>query len=194
MRNALLALLVGGSALIAAPVIAQPSSPPQQSGPADLCQALVGYAEMKLKEPPKQEQGQAASPSSAPKPRGDGNSTGTQGGGSVDHSSSSNTSNQSSAPTTAPVASGAAPEAASSPHATDGTSDGQGATPAGAPVGASEFELAGGISVQQVRVLAKNGDRQACRDTAQTIRRAGADMPAELIALAAYEPDPAKRK
>jgi hypothetical protein len=44
-----------------------------------------------------------------------------------------------------------------------------------------------------VRDLAGGGDRQACRDGAQKMRRAGADMPAPLLALAAYEPDPAKR-
>lgn len=185
MHRVALALLLGSAAFLALPAYAQP---------ADLCRELVAYAEMKLKEPPKHEQGQAASPSTAPKGRSDGQGSGTQGGGSVDQSSSSNTSAQSSAPTTAPVSSGAAPEAASSPHATDGASDGKGATAPGAPVSAAEFKLAGDISVQQVRDLAQGGDRQACRDMAQIMRRAGADMPAALIAMAAYEPDPAKRK
>ena len=48
--------------------------------------------------------------------------------------------------------------------------------------------------MQQVRDLAGGGDRQACRDMTQELRRAGADLPAALIALAAYEPDPAKRR
>jgi hypothetical protein len=192
MRSAVLAILFGASCL-AQPALAQDANT-QQGGPADLCREFLAFAEKKASEPPKQEQSQAAAPASAPKPRTDSPSGGTQGGGSVSGSASKDTSSQSSAPPTAPVSSGAAPEAASSPHATDSRSSGQGATPAGAAVPKDEFKLAGDIPVKQVRDVAQQGDRQACRDLAQKVRRAGGDMPAALIALAAYEPDPAKRK
>ena len=200
MRSALAGLLVGG-ALLAVPALAQnaaPAQPSGQGGPADLCREMLAYAEKTAAEPPKKDQGQAsgqaAGNANAPQPRADGHQTGTQGGGSVSGASSSNTSNQSSAPTTAPVASGAAPEAASSPHATDGNSNAQGATQPGANVPPEEFKLPGGVTLQQVRDTAQKGDRQSCRDTTQTMRRAGGALPADLIALAAYEPDPAKRK
>lgn len=198
-RSALFTLLVGLPAILAASAFAQTSQPAEapaaqsQSGPADLCRELVAYAEMKAKEPPKP--AQASAPADAPMPRADGQATGTQGGGSVGPSTSTDTSSQgASAPTTAPVASGAAPEAAASPHATDGSAAGSGATPTGAGTPPAEIKLAADITVQQVRDIAGRGDREACRDTAQTLRRAGADMPAALIALAAYEPDPAKRR
>lgn len=187
MRKALLAVLLGATALAAGPAGAQ-----QQGGAADLCQELLAYAEKKASEPPKEQQNQASGPAAAPQPREDGHQTGTQGGGSVNSTSSSNTSSQGgSAPTTAPATSGAAPEAASSPHATDG---GQSGTPAGAAVPDEEFKLAGDVPVGKVREIVSGGDRQACRDLVQTVRRAGGDLPAPLIALAAYEPDPAKRK
>jgi hypothetical protein len=200
-RSALFSLLVGSTTILAASALAQTSqtadapAAQSQSGPADLCRELLAYAEMKAKEPPKPAQSQASAPADAPMPRADGQATGTQGGGSVGPSTSTDTSSQGgSAPTTAPVASGAAPEAASSPHATGGSAAGSGATPAGAGTPPEEVKLAADITVQQVRDIAGRGDREACRDTAQTLRRAGADMPAALIALAAYEPDPAKRR
>jgi hypothetical protein len=201
MRKTLLAVLLGASALATSPLFAQntdssaQSGAQQQGGAADLCKEFLAYAEAKAKEPPKEQQSQASAPGAAPPPRKDGNQTGTQGGGSVSSSSSNDTSSQgSSAPTTAPASSGAAPEAASSPHATDGSQGGQNATPAGAPVPDEEFKLAGGVTVGKVREVAGGGERQACRDLAQAVRRAGGDLPAPLIALAAYEPDPAKRK
>jgi hypothetical protein len=198
MRSAFLAILIGASALAAPAVRAQTQNASISEGgggAADLCQELLAYAEMKAKEPPKHGQGQASGPAAAPLPRSDGQASGTQGGGSVDSSSSKDTGSQGgSAPPTAPVSSGAASEAASSPHATDGSDRGQDATPAGAAVPEAEFRLAGGVTVAKVRDVATNGERQACRDLAQTVRRGGGDMPAALIALAAYEPDPAKRK
>ena len=184
MRNVCLALLLGASALVS-PAFAQD---PLQSGAADLCREVLAYAEKKVNEPPKD--GQAQPATGAPAPRVDGQGTGTQGGGSVASDASKDTSAQSSAPTTAPVSSGAAPEAASSPHATDGKENAQGT--ASGDKGA--FKLAGGLTLQEVRETAGKADRQGCRDTVQTMRRAGGDLPADLIALAAYEPDPAKRK
>jgi hypothetical protein len=50
------------------------------------------------------------------------------------------------------------------------------------------------VTLQQLRDTAQGADLQACRDSAQKLRRAGADMPAALIALAAYEPDASKRQ
>jgi hypothetical protein len=50
------------------------------------------------------------------------------------------------------------------------------------------------VTLQLVRDSAQGANRLACRDAAQKMRRAGADMPAALIALAAYEPDAAKRQ
>jgi hypothetical protein len=201
MRKALLAVLLGASAFATSPLFAQNTDSTAQpgaqqpGGAADLCKELLAYADRKAKEPPKAQQSQAPGPANAPPPRKDGNQTGTQGGGSVSSSSSNDTSSQGgSAPTTAPTSSGAAPEAASSPHATDGSQGGQNATPEGAPVPDEEFKLAGGVTVGKVREVAGAGERQACRDLAQTVRRAGGDLPAPLIALAAYEPDPAKRK
>src|SRR5829696_3043136 len=198
----------------AAPVPAAASAPPAAqaaSGPADLCKELLAYAEKKAAEPPKPAPGQAAAPAqppappqpapaaggsqqqaSAAPPRVDGQSTGTQGGGSQGPSTSTNTTAQPAAPPTAPVATGAAPEAASSPHASgSGSAGGAPAAPAG-PWG--DTKLAGDTTLQQVRDTTGGGDRQACRDSAQKLRRAGADMPAPLLALAAYEPDPAKRQ
>jgi hypothetical protein len=193
MRSAIGALLLGTTML--APAYAQVNAPSQQAaqnGPADLCKEMLAFAEMTAAGP--QKGGQAPASSSAPPPRSDTQTSGTQGGGSVSGSSSSDTSKQSSAPTTTPVATGAAPEAASSPHATGGTTNAQGATQPGANVRPEEFKLPGGIALQESREVAQKGDRQACRDTVQTMRRAGGGLPAELIALAAYEPDPARRK
>src|SRR5215213_357927 len=197
-----------------------PAAPPAAqagSGPADLCKELLAYAEKKAAEPPKPAPGQAAAPaqaqapaqppappqpaaaaggsqqqaSTAP-PRMDGQATGTQGGGSQGPSTSTNTTAQPAAPPTTPVATGAAPEAASSPHASgSGSAGGAPAAPTG-PSG--DTKLAGDTTLQQVRDTTGGGDRQACRDSAQKLRRAGADMPAPLLALAAYEPDAAKRQ
>lgn len=201
MRSAILAILFGSSALIAASALAQTTGSTSgaatsqaQSGPADLCQELLAYAEKKASEPPKQAQAQAPSPAGAPPPRTEGQSTGTQGGGSVDRSASRDTSSQTSAPPTTPATPGAASEPATSSHATEQAGQASGATQPGAPVAKEEFKLAGGMTVQQVQDTVKGGDRQACRDTTQKLRHAGADLPAGLIALAAYEPDPAKRK
>lgn len=184
MRSGIFAVLFGSSALIAVSALAQTTAPPSNAplgtaqpkgGPADVCQELLAFAEMKVAEPPATAAGQATS---------------TQ-DGSVSPSSSANMRSQAAAPPTVPVS--LAPlEAAVSPHASGSWHGGAGATPAGTP--ATEFKLAGGTALQQVRDTAKGGDRQACRETVQTLRRAGADLPAALIALAAYEPDPAKRQ
>ncbi len=201
MRNAIIAILFGTSALVTATALAQTAGPTSgttaaqgQGGPADLCQELLAYAEKKAAEPPEEAQVQAPSPAGAPPPRHNEEGSGRQGGGSIGQSSSTETNTQEAAPPATPVSPGAAPEAASSGHASNTSEQESGATPAGAPVPDAEFKLAGGITVQQVRETAGQSDRQACRDTAQTLRRAGADMPAGLIALAAYEPDPAKRQ
>lgn len=188
MRSAVLAVLLGASAFASGPALAQPAAP------ADLCRDLLAYAEAKAAEPPKPSPGQQApAPAAAPLPRADAPASGTQGGGSIGPSSSRELGNQGTAPTTSPVAPGAAPEAAASPHATDASDRGRGASPEGAPVPAAAFRLAGGVTVQQVRDTAGRSERPACREMAQTMRRAGADMPADLIALAAYDPDVAKR-
>ncbi len=93
---------------------------------------------------------------------------------------------QAAAPQTLPASPGAAPEPAASPHATTagGTS--------GSGTGQS-FQLPGGVTLDRVKSLAEAGDRQGCRDAAQTMRRAGADMPAPLLALAALDPNAAGR-
>jgi hypothetical protein len=183
MRSASIALLFGAATLVSTAALAQDPG----GGAADLCKELLAYAEKKASEPPKE---QARAPAGAPAPRSDGQGTGTQGGGSVSAETSKDTSSQSSAPTTAPVSTGAAPEATSSPHATDGKDNAQGSARAGAK---DEYELAGGVTLRQVRETAAGSDRQSCRAAAQVMRRAGGDLPAELLALAAYEPDPAKR-
>jgi hypothetical protein len=180
MRHISLAILLSALPLAAAPALAQtpPSQPPAAqpaAGPADLCRELLAYAEKSAAEP-RSPDGQAAKSS-----RGADADTGKQGGGSADSRSSSSTSSQESAPATEPTSPGAAPEAATSPHATDGDK----------PAGGT---LAGGYTIEAVRDTAAAGDRGACRDTAQKMRRAGGDLPAPLMALAAYEPDPAKRQ
>ena len=159
-----LAILLGSSFLLSGGAAAQP---------ADLCRELLAYAEKKVAEPPKEETAQAGKQGGL---RNDHQGSGTQGGGSSNSSTSSDTSEQKTAAPAAPVSTGAAAEAASSGHAT-GQSD-----------NADGPNLAGGVTIQQVRETANRGDRQACRETAQTLRRAGADMPAALLALAAYEP------
>lgn len=160
------AVLLVGSVLTAGAVSAQ------QSGPANLCQELLAFAEKEASKPKETENKQQE-----PIARTDNRSPGTQGGGSTNSTSSSGTASQKDAAPTAPVSSGAAPEASTSGHSTDQSSE---------PGGPND--LGGGVSVQQVRDVAGRGDRQACRDTAQKMRRAGAEMPAALIALAAYEP------
>jgi hypothetical protein len=42
---------------------------------------------------------------------------------------------------------------------------------------------------EQARATAGGGDPRACRDAAQQLRRAGAVMPAPLLALSALKPD-----
>lgn len=192
-----------------------------QGGPADLCKELLAYAEKKAVEPPKPPAGQAAAPAAAPAPaqpaaaaqqppaqqqpaaapqggagqqaaatpRADGPATGTQGGGSVDRSTSANVASQQSAAPVSPATPGAAPEPAASAHA---ASSGAAQTTADGPGG--EVKLPGGATLQQVRDTTGGGDRQACRDAAQKMRRAGADLPAALIALAAYDPSVAKKQ
>jgi hypothetical protein len=192
MRSAVLMVLFGASCLVQA-AMAQDTAA-QQGAPADLCRELLAFAEKKASEPPKQAQAQAAAPSGAPAPRADAQSSGTQGGGSVAGGASKDTSAQSSAPTTAPTSSGAAPEAASSPHASDGQNNAKGETQAGAGGAKEAFNFAGDVPFKQVRETVQQADRQACRDLVQKVRRAGGEMPADLLALAAYEPDPAKRK
>jgi hypothetical protein len=44
------------------------------------------------------------------------------------------------------------------------------------------------VTIEQIRAAVQNRDWAACRDAAQKMRRAGADMPATLIALAALDP------
>jgi hypothetical protein len=197
MRSAFLAILLGASALSSSGALAQDTAPlaptAQSEGPADLCRELLAYTEKRIA-PRDGSQASSGAPAGAPAPNGDRQAAGTQGGGSVDGTSLTDTRKQRSAPATAPVASGAAPEAAASPHATDSATYGKGASPDGADLPKYEFMLAGGITVQQVRDVVQQADRQACRDVTQKLRRAGAGLPAELIALAAYEPDPAKRK
>lgn len=192
--------VIGASVLMAASAPAQTTgSPPattkpeaqSQAGPADLCHELLAYADKKASEASKPSAGQQAStPAAAPLPRRDARESGTQGGGSVGPSSSADTSTQASAPPTLPVAPGASPEPATSPYA----SQSSGTAQTGGAEKPEEVKLAGGMALQQVRDTANGGDRQACRDTAQKLRHAGADLPAALIALAAYEPDPAKRQ
>lgn len=202
MPSAPLVALLGASAFIAVSAVAQTNdaastnSPAQTqtaaptSGPADLCQELLAYADETATEPPASAQSDETSTMPL---RREGDDTGTQGGGSVDASTSTDTSSQESAPPTAPVATGAAPEAASSPHASD-SARAPGASPEGTADRPGVFTFAGGVTLQQLRDVAESGDRQACRRMAQDLRRAGAEMPAELIALAAYEPDPEKRQ
>jgi hypothetical protein len=196
--SAVFATLFGLLALAALPTAAQPAASPPSAGQsnggaADLCRELLSFAEQQVAKPKKEEQAQASRSSDAAAPRQDGQGTGTQGGGSVDKSSSNDTSEQAAAPAQTPVSPGAAPEPATSGHATNGKTQGSGASDAGASTPADQFKLAGEVTLQQVREVS-NGDRQACRDMAQKLRRAGAEMPAALIALAAYEPDPAKRQ
>lgn len=187
----------------------QPQSPQQAQqqtqGAADLCAELLGYAEKKLADarqgqqngqqtgagaqngssgtPPAQNPGGALkggnppTESHADAPRQDSQQSGTQGGGNTSGTSSSNTANQPAAPATAPTTTGAASEAATSPHATDQTTK----------VQTSANEVAG-VSVDDIRGAAGRSDRGACRAAAQKMRRAGADMPASLIALAALDP------
>lgn len=164
------AALLGGSLLVAGSVPAQPS------GPADLCRELLAFAEKKASEPEKPDQGKPMSGE-----RHDDKASGTQGGGSTNSTSSSGTASQKDAAPTAPVSSGAAAEASTSGHSTDQSSG------TGGP-----GDLGGGVTLQQVRDVAGQRDRQACRDAAQTMRRAGAEMPAALLALVAYEPQQAR--
>jgi hypothetical protein len=194
MRRTLSALF-GASLLITVPALGQTANPPSTrsssatpSGPADLCQELLAYAEKKAAEPSKAQAGQAPASASAPPPRSDEYASGTQGGGSVGPRSLRDTSAQPAAPPMVPTTPGATSEPATSPYAADP------AGASGAAQGTAEFKLAGDITLHQVRDIAERGDRQACRETAQKLRRAGADLPADLIALAAYEPDPAKRQ
>jgi hypothetical protein len=154
----------------------------QASGPPDLCQELLSYAEEKVAAPTDAAAARKSGPAVVSPPRVDGQATGTQGGGSVDPNVSLSKVPEPPAPPIVPVAPGAAPEPAVSPHATDPSDDD------------ALFKLAGGTTLQQVRDAARTGDRQTCRDITQALRRAGADLPAWLIALAAYEPDPAKRR
>jgi hypothetical protein len=196
VRSGTFTLLFGSLVLIAVSALAQEGGPPANAPAATaqadvglaVCRELLAYAEKKAFQSPAAPAGQVSAP--AAPPRVDGQETGTQGGGSVGSNTSTNVSSQEAAPPTAPVSSGAAHEAAASPHASGSAGGGAGDTPGALP----EFKLAGGVPLQQVRDTARGGDRQACRDTAQTLRRAGADLPAALIALAAYEPDPAKRQ
>jgi hypothetical protein len=195
MRRTLSAALFGASVLITVPALGQTANPSSKasssatpSGPADLCQELLAYAEKKAAEPSKAQAGQAPASAAAPPPRSDEHGSGTQGGGSVGPSSLRDTSAQPAAPPIVPATPGATSEPATSPHAADP------ARASGAAQGTAEIKLAGEVTLQQVRDTAKRGDRQACRETAQKLRRAGADLPADLIALAAYEPDPAIRQ
>src|SRR3546814_10128017 len=93
-----------------------------------------------------------------------------QGGGSVGPSTSTDTSSQGAAPPTAPATTGAVPEPASSPHATDSSKgDAQSAS-----------SLLGSMTKPQVRVIAKSGNRQACRDTVKKMRRRSEEQTSEL--------------
>ena len=194
MHRTLFTALFAASALAATAGLAQTGPTRGDSGAANLCQELLAYAEEKAAEPPGDSGGQAASPAAAPLSRSDSPQSGTQGGGSVGPSSSSDTSSQTAAPPTTPVEPGANSAPAVSPHATDPSQAGQGASAPGAAGPDEAFKLAGGITVQQVRELVEADNRQNCREAAQTMRRAGADLPAGLIALSAYEPDAANRQ
>lgn len=184
---AFLATIFAGSTIIATASLAQ-SGADQSGDMANLCQELLAYAEHKAVEPPEGADKDAPSSAAAPPSRTDSPQSGTQGGGSVGPSSSDDTSSQDAAPPTTPVEPGAASVPAESPHASDGEEEGQGASEPGATVPDSEFKLAGGITVQQIRDVTRAGDRKKCRETAQAMRRAGADLPAALIALSAYDP------
>jgi hypothetical protein len=198
MRSTLFVALLGSSVLGAVSAAAQGTGggPQAASTPANLCQELLAYAEKKAAEPPKEGAGggEQKTTAAAPPSRGDTQQSGTQGGGSVGPSSSKDTGTQASAPPTTPVSPGAQSAPASSPYASDSGGSGKGASPPGATANPAEFKLAGGVTLQQVRDTAGRGDRGACRDTTQELRRAGADLPAALIALAAYDPDAAKRQ
>jgi hypothetical protein len=203
MRKAVFVLLFGSSAFIAASALAQtmahPSNVPAAiarpgCGPADLCKELLAYAEKEAAEPQELAARRAPAPVAAPPLRADGQESGTRVGGSVSPNASTETSSQAAAPPTIPASSGAAPEAASSPHGSDASGSGTATSQAGASGPSAEFKLPSGITVQRVRDIAKGGDCQVCRDMAQKMRRAVGDLPAALIALAAYEPDPAKRQ
>lgn len=170
MRTHHLAILLGTSFLLSGFLL----SGGVAAQPADLCRELLAYAEKKAAEPPKEEKSAQAGRQGGL--RNDNHGSGTQGGGSSNSSTSSDTSEQKSAAPAAPVSTGAAAEAASSGHAAGQAGNNSGPT------------LAGGVTIQQVRETSGRGDRQACRETAQIMRRAGADMPAALLALAAYEP------
>lgn len=181
--------------VLALPALGQTAAPASDgAGAADLCQELLAYAEKKAAEPPKdgggdQAAGLAAAPPRATTLRG----RGRKAADPPDRGSSADTSSQEGAPTTTPVAPGAASEPATSPHASDSSSEAAGSSRPGTGENAAEFSLGAGITLSRVRETAERNDRQACRDVAQTLRRAGTDLPAGLIALSAYEPDPAKR-
>lgn len=180
MRGVLASYLLGAALFAAAPAAAQSSGGPlsggaPQAGPANLCQELLAFAEKAAAEA-RGSSGETKETTTLV-PRQDGEGAGRQGGGSVSTSSSNDTSEQADAPTTSPAAPAAAPEAASSPHANDG-----GRGPA-----ESTAQLA------QIREAVERGDRMACRATVQELRRSGAEMPAALLALAAYEPDASRR-
>lgn len=180
MRGLFANFLLGAALFAATPASAQSSgglssgSAPQ-AGPADLCKELLAYAEKAAAET--RGSSDDTNKSTPVAPRQDSQGTGRQGGGSVSTSSSNDTSEQTDAPTTAPAAPAAAPEAASSPHASDG---GHGPAEAAA-------------QLARIREVVERGDRMACRTTVQRLRRSGAEIPAALIALAAYEPDSARR-
>lgn len=192
------------AALLASPVVAAslaaqtaPDISKRGAGPADLCAELIAFAEKEVaaKRSPegKQQNPQAGQSANLPAPRTEEPGTGRQGAGSADGKTSSETGGQTAAPPTTPVSPGAAPEAAASPHATDKSSSAPGATPEGATeVPPEKFELAQGVTLEQLRGVVKAGDRKSCRDAAQKLRRAGVAMPATLLALAALEPRPAK--
>src|SRR5919202_6717765 len=147
MRRTLFVALLGSSVLVAVPVFAQGTSAPPSggpdgaSGPANLCQELLAYAEKKAAEPPKDAAGEQKAPAAAPLPRADAEHSGTQGGGSVGPSSSTDTSSQASAPPTTPVAPGAESAPASSPHASDSSNAGKGASSPGTASSPADYKL-----------------------------------------------------
>jgi hypothetical protein len=189
-RPPLAALALVGALLVAGHALARTAEP------ADLCQELLAYAEKKKAGEPATAESAAPQPvgsAAAPAPRADWQGSGTQGGGSSGVNASADTQSQASAPPTIPATPGAASEPATSPHASGGAEAARAASRPGTEASAAAVNLPGGIRPERVRETAARGDRQACRDMVRTMRRAGVDLPAALIALAAYDPETTKR-
>jgi len=144
-----------------------------QAGEANICRELASYVDSATKQAGQEKPSEGNSGTSPGDVRRDGQGTGTQGGGSVSSESSSNDRQQADAPANAPASSSAAPEPATSPHA---SSD------ATTPLGGEEKWR----RPDHLYAVARGGDIPACRKATQDLRRGGVDLPASLIALAAY--------